>query len=325
MTFGPAISPAHLLVIIQSEFIYQSAPFPSCHASTICETTRGEYLVAWFGGTAESNPDVAIYTSKWRGKSWSPPILTAQGFDDNDRRLACYNPVLFQPSNGPLLLFYKVGKGPQTWWGMMMMSNDRGETWSSPTKLPKGIYGPIKNKPFELKDHTLLCPSSTEDHGWQVHFEFTSDFGKSWTRTEAINDPSVIGAIQPSIIVLKDKTLRSVGRTQQGFVFFTDSKDHGRTWSPMALTNAKNPNSGLDAITLRDGRHLMIDNDTLTGRSPLNVFISDDGTTWNNVLTLEKDPGEYTYPSLIQAKDGTVHVVYTWRRQRIKHVVLKVS
>jgi len=222
------------------------------------------------------------------------------------------------------MLFYKVGKGPQTWWGMLMTSKDHGITWSEPTRLPAGIFGPIKNKPFELPDHTLLCPSSTEDHGWQVHFELTKDFGKSWTRTQPINDGKQIGAIQPSILRLKDKTLRAVGRTQQGYVFATDSRDQGKTWSPLMLTNVRNPNSGLEAITLRDGRHVMIDNDTPNGRTPLNVFVSSDGSTWNNVLTLESEPGEYSYPSLIQAQDGNIHVVYTWRRQRIKHVMLKV-
>jgi predicted neuraminidase len=281
-------------------------------------------LAAWFGGTAESNPDVAVYTARLKNGTWSSPRETAKGFDDQGHRLPCYNPVLFQPSKGPLMLFYKVGKGPQTWWGMLMTSKDHGITWSEPTRLPAGIFGPIKNKPFELPDHTLLCPSSTEDHGWQVHFELTKDFGKSWTRTQPINDGKQIGAIQPSILRLKDKTLRAVGRTQQGYVFATDSRDQGKTWSPLMLTNVRNPNSGLEAITLRDGRHVMIDNDTPNGRTPLNVFVSSDGSTWNNVLTLESEPGEYSYPSLIQAQDGNIHVVYTWRRQRIKHVMLKV-
>ena len=324
VTFGPALLNDLVPTIIRSEFIYESAPFPSCHAATICETRPGEFLAAWFGGTAESNPDVAIYTSKLKKGHWSVPQETARGFDGGGNRLPCYNPVLFQPSRGPLLLFYKVGRGPQTWWGMSMSSKDDGTAWSKLTKLPDGIYGPIKNRPFELPDHTLLCPSSTEDHGWQVHFEFTKDFGHTWSRTEPINDPKQIGAIQPSILVLKDKSLRAIGRTQQGFVFSTDSMDQGKSWSPMILTGVQNPNSGLDAITLRDGRHIMIDNDTPKGRTPLNVFISNDGTNWKNVLALESEPGEYSYPSLIQAHDGTVHVVYTWRRQRIRHVELRV-
>ena len=275
-------------------------------------------------GTAESNPDVAIYTARLKNGKWSPPKETALGFDDQHHRLPCYNPVLFQPSKGPLLLFYKVGKGPQTWWGMMMSSKDHGESWPTPAKLPEGIFGPIKNKPLELPDHTLICPSSTEDHGWQVHFEFTHDFGKTWSRTDPINDGKPIGAIQPAILRLSKSKPRAIGRTQQGFLFTTDSADQGKTRSQLSLTLVQNPNSGADAITLKDGRHLLVKNDSPNKRTPLVVSISTDGSLWKPIATLEYEPGEYSYPSVIQASDGKVHIVYTWRRQRIKHVVLKV-
>ena len=313
-----------LLGILSSEFIYESAPFPACHASTICETQRGEFLAAWFGGTAESNPDVAIYTAHLKNGKWSPPKETALGYDDQHHRLPCYNPVLFQPSSGPLLLFYKVGKGPQTWWGMMMTSKDHGETWSEPTKLPKGIFGPIKNKPFELPDHTLICPSSSEDKGWQVHFEFTKDFGQTWTRTFPSYDGHTVQAIHPSILRLDTNTLRAICRTKGGFLFTTDSTDQGKTWTQLQPTQVPNPNSGADAITLKDGRHLLVNNDSPNKRTPLVVSISTDGTVWTPMVTLESEAGEYSYPSVIQASDGKVHIVYTWRRQRIKHVVLKL-
>jgi len=317
-------TPSSPIKVVKSEFIYESAPFPSCHAATICEVKKGEFLASWFGGTAESNPDVAIYTSRWKNGRWSIPSLAARGFDsDSTTRLPCYNPVLFKPSKGPLLLFYKVGRGPQTWWGMLTESKDNGQSWSQPVRLPNGIYGPIKNRPIELDDHTILCPSSTEENGWRVHFELTKDFGKTWSKTEPLKDGKTIGAIQPSILVLKDKVLQAVGRTQQGFVFTTRSKDKGKSWEPVSLLDVPNPNSGLDAITLRDGRHLMVNNNTPKGRTPLNVLLSKDGVHWETVLTLEDQPGEYSYPTAIQASDGTIHVVYTWNRKLIRHVVLK--
>ena len=282
-------------------------------------------MAAWFGGTAESNPDVAIYTARLKRGHWSAPVLTAVGLDkDGSTRLACYNPVLFQPSAGPLLLFYKVGRGPQTWWGMMAESKDHGETWSKPTPLPDGILGPIKNHPLQLKDGTLICPSSSEDHGWKVHFEFTKDLGKTWTRTKDIPTEGKIEAIQPSILTANDGSLKAVGRTKQGFLFSTSSPDLGQTWSPIKLLDVPNPNSGADATTLKDGRFILVNNNTPNGRTPLNVLISDDGTHWKTILTLEDGPGEYSYPTVIQASDGRVHIVYTWNRKRIKHVVLKV-
>jgi len=303
--------------VVKSEFIYEQAPFPSCHASTIAETGRGRLVAAWFGGTAESNPDVAIYVSRWDGRRWSVPAKAAEGGG-----FPCYNPVLFQPKKGPLLLFYKVGPGPAKWWGMMTTSVDGGKSWAAPTRLPEGILGPIKNKPVALPDGTLLCPSSSEDQGWRVHFEFTRDLGKTWEATPAVNDGKQIGAIQPSVLFLGGSRLRAVGRTRQSKLFVVDSDDLGRTWGAMRLLDTANPNSGTDAVTLRDGRFLLVYNDTPKGRTPLNVAISDDGLHWKPVLVLEDAPGEYSYPAVIQTSDGLIHITYTWQRKRIKHVVL---
>jgi predicted neuraminidase len=88
------------------------------------------------------------------------------------------------------------------------------------------------------------------------------------------------------------------------------------------LTTLPNPNSGTDAVTLRDGRQLLVYNHTGQGRSPLNVAISRDGRNWEAALVLESEPAEYSYPAVIQTSDALVHVTYTWRRQRIKHVTI---
>ncbi|MDR3692337.1 MAG: exo-alpha-sialidase [Fimbriimonas sp.] len=309
--------------IVSSEFIYESAPFPSCHASTVVETASGELVAAWFGGTHESHPDVAIYVSRREHGRWTPPAMAADGTADG-RRYACYNPVLFQPSHGPLMLFYKLGTGPRTWWGRLCTSPDDGRTWSAPEDLPHGILGPIKNKPIEVAG-AILCPSSSEDLGWRVHFESTRDLGKAWTRTEPVNDGREIGAIQPSLLPLGNHRIRAIGRTQQGRMFAVDSPDDGVTWGPMRLIDVSNPNSGTDAVRLRDGRFLLVYNDSRTHRTPLDVAVSKDGETWRPVLKLETEPGEYSYPAVIQSSDGLVHVTYTWQRRRIRHVVIDPS
>jgi predicted neuraminidase len=240
--------------------------------------------------------------------------------------------VLFQPTNGPLLLFYKVGPSPAKWWGMMTASTNDGQTWSAPVRLPAGILGPIKNKPVQLANGDILCGSSTEgDGGWRVHFERTQDFGKTWTATSPVNDGKTIGAIQPSILFLKNGSLEAVGRTRNDKVFQAISGDGGLTWGEMSLLDLPNPDSGTDAVTLRDGRQLLVYNHNIRtgshnkGRSPLNVALSDDGLTWHPVLVLEDDPDApsgFAYPAVIQARDGLVHITYTWERKRIKHVVL---
>ena len=57
-------------------------------------------------------------------------------------------------------------------------------------------------------------------------------------------------------------------------------------------------------------------------RTPLNVAWSADGKSWNPWLVLENTPGEFSYPAIIQSRDGLVHITYTWNRKKIKHVVV---
>jgi len=308
---------------VLSEFIFSSekVPFAQCHASTIAEA--GDHLVAaWFGGTAERNPDVGIWLSRFEHGQWSFPVEVANGKQADGSRFACWNPVLFQPRTGPLLLFYKVGPSPSKWWGMLTRSADGGVAWSEPKRLPMGILGPIKNKPVELSNGEILCGTSTENHGWQVHFERTKDLGQTWEATVPINDGKEFGAIQPSILFHNEGRLQAIGRTKQGKIFEAWSQDGGKTWSQMRATVLPNPNSGIDAVTLQDGRQLVVYNHTTRGRSPLNVAVSQDGQAWEAALVLENEPGEYSYPAVIQTRDGLVHITYTWKRVRIKHVVV---
>lgn len=315
--------------VIKSEFIYETAPFPECHASTIAES-KGTLIAAWFGGAKEGKPDVGIWLSWLENGKWSTPVEVANGVESPEKRYPTWNPVLHQPKSGPLLLFYKVGPSPSTWWGMMMTSTDGGKTWTKPTRLPDGIAGPIKDKPVELANGELLCPSSTEDKGWRVHFERTSDQGKTWTRTEPINDGKEFGVIQPTVLFHKGGKLQALMRSRQGKVIESWSDDNGKTWSKLQATSLPNPNSGIDGVTLKDGRQLLVYNHAITppgkwgDRAPLNVAISEDGKTWKAAAVLEPGPpeAEYSYPAVIQTAEGMVHITYTWNRKKIKHVVI---
>jgi predicted neuraminidase len=311
--------------VVNSEFIFETAPFPSCHASTIAET-KGGLVAAWFGGTREGAPDVGIWLSRHVDGKWTAPVEVANGVRADGQRFACFNPVLFQSPKGPLLLFYKSGGHPNGWAGFLKTSEDNGATWSAAAPLPEGFVGPVKNKPVLMPDGSLLCGSSIESpekpSKWQVQFERTPDWGKTWTKTGFLNDGLNISAIQPSILFAGGNRLVAIGRTRQSHIFRITSDDGGKTWSEMTLTELPNPNSGTDAVTLRDGRHLLVYNHTTKGRSPLNVAVSTDTQTWQAALVLENDPGEYSYPAVIQTADGLVHAVYTWKRQRIKHVVI---
>lgn len=311
----------------ESGFVFETAPFASAHASTIVDTRDG-LVTAWFGGTREGAADVGIWLSRRVKNDWTPPIEVATGAQPDGGRYPCWNPVLFELPGTGLMLFYKVGPSPAGWWGMVRTSRDGGRTWSDARRLPDGVLGPIKNKPVLLPDGTLLAPSSTESterpSTWRVHFERSTDGGVSWTAAlpSMSADGSRIDAIQPSILVHPGGKLQAVGRTRSERLFETWSADGGRTWTPISLTALPNPNAGIDAVTLRDGRHLLVYNHTAQGRSPLNVAISGDGKTWDAALVLENEPGEYSYPAVIQGSDGLVHITYTWKRQRIKHVAI---
>lgn len=313
-------------------FSLDDRPTPSCHASTIAETPRG-LIAAWFAGTNEKNPDVTIRVARFEDGRWLPSQLVADGSEGEDQDYACWNPVLFQPADGPLLLFYKVGPSPDTWWGMLTTSDDHGLTWSPPRRLGEDpaighLLGPVKNKPIRRADGALLCPSSSEHDGWRVHFEISPDLGRTWRVVGPINDGTEFSAIQPSILTYPDGRMQVLCRSRQGVLTTSWSKDAGETWGPLTATELPNPNAGTDAVTLKDGRQLLVYNHTTrsTGnRRMLNVAVSADGTSWTPVLTLENSPGEYSYPAVIQSSDGLVQITYTYQRKSVKHVTVDPS
>ena len=316
--------------IVKSEFIYQpnEVSFPSCHASTIAETPDG-LVAAWFGGTAERDKDVEIWISKLTSGNWSKPVSVANGIQHKDLRYPTWNPVLFYHEN-KLYLFFKVGPSPADWWGEYIISKDNGVSWSRQIRLPEEILGPIKNKPVLLKNGELICPSSSEKNGWTVHMEITPDFGKTWEKTEPLNHTKKQEAIQPTVLIHPGGKLQQLCRSKNQFILTSWSTDNGRNWSEMKPTSLPNPNSGIDAVSLKNGQFLLVYNhikptEKWGSRNLLNLAISDDGIHWEAALMLENDPnidGEYSYPAIIQTSDGLVHIVYTWNRKLIRHVVV---
>lgn len=314
-------------------FIYDKASFKSCHASTIVETPRG-IAAAWFGGTHEKHKDVEIYFSRKIESGWTSPVSIANGIQHASKRYPCWNPVLFQVPDGQLILFYKVGPDPSHWWGEMKESYDGGLTWTEGRRLPEDVLGPVKNKSVLLSDGRLLCPSSKEteigqeDH-WQVFVEETSDMGKTWKISGPLNDGVKTNAIQPSILSYPDGRLQMLCRSKENRLMSFWSADQGQSWSAIEITDIPNPNSGTDAVSLADGRQLLVYNPTERyegkwggPRSPLSVAISDDGKNWEKVLDLETEPGEYSYPAVIQSSDGTIHITYTHQRSKVAYVTL---
>ena len=314
--------------IILREFIAATPPTPQSHASTLVETPTG-LVAAWFGGKQERDPSVGIWLSRHVQGHWTAPVEVANGARLDGHREPTWNPVLFLPRHGPLMLFYKVGPDPQHWRGMLKTSDDNGEHWSPAHALPVGMLGPVKDKPVQLADGTIVSPSSAELGRWTIHFELSADGGATWQSSKAVPNPGGIEAIQPSLLQWPHGKLQAIGRTKQDRLFTTWSTDGGHTWSALKLLDVPNPNSGIDAMVLADGRACLVYNPTThgkdwwDGRGTLAVAVSADGEHWKRVLTLERSPGaEFSYPAIIQAHDGLIHITYTWKRLRIAHVVI---
>lgn len=313
--------------VVTSEFIYETAPFPSCHASTLLEVAPGHILAAWFGGTDEGEPDVAIWISHRKDGKWSAPVEVAR-----HDGVPCWNPVLWKDNqNGEIQLWYKAGTSPETWSGYIRRSTDGGANWSARELLPAGILGPVRSKPYQLEDGTLLCGSSAESYmAWGVWCEITADGGKSWSKGSPINvEGNLHGVIQPSIFQSGEGRLRMLMRARPsiGKLCQSDSTDGGKTWTPAVPTALLNPNAGADAVNIDPNNVALIYNPTTRtegGRALLNIGLSKDGgDTWKDVVSLENDPGhEYSYPAIIFTSDGMLAATYTWRREKVRFVLL---
>ena len=256
---------------LQKEFIFTRAPFSSSHASTIVELKNGEYEAAWFGGTAEGNPDVAIWAARRTATGWSAPVELAR-----EPGVPTWNPVLFHAKSGRLWLYYKFGPSYTWWTAGRRHSDDEGRSWSPIEHLPAGIYGPIRVKPLVLPSGEIVSGTSVESYSsWAAWIELSHDDGVSWTRTGPITlpqleasaqkptDPSGAlagpeGIIQPVVVPFGGKHLRLYARSS----------------------------SQIDAVRRRDSRIVLIYNDTASGRTPLNLAVSADGDHFRNFSTL---------------------------------------
>lgn len=145
----------------------------------------------------------------------------------------------------------------------------------------------------------------------------SDDGGMTWRTTAPLLGG---GNIQPALARRRDGTWVAFMRDNgpaPGRVMESESRDNGSTWSPVRDGVIPNPGAGVDVVVLRDGRWLFVGNDLEDGRRRLVAMLSEDeGRTWGIRRAIEDDApgrlaGRYHYPSVIQARDGTVHVTYS--------------
>lgn len=308
------------------DFVFgDDRPFQSCHASTVAVTKDGTVLCAWFGGTKEKDPDVAIWLSRFSGEAWSAPEKVAK-----INGTAHWNPVLFSPDGGRVYLFFKVGPEIPDWQTYWQQSDDGGKTWSTATELVAGDHGgrgPVRNKPIVLSDGAWLAGASTEQGAWLPFADRSEDLGKTWTRSKNFEIvPSELrgrGAIQPTLLEFAPGQVTALMRSQGGRVWQTDSADGGKTWSKVVASDLPNNNSGVDAALLPDGRAWIVYNPVGQNwgvRSPISIAESKDrGKSWQRLVDLDdEDMKEFSYPAIVAGPDGGVVISYTWKRERIR-------
>jgi predicted neuraminidase len=286
----------------------------------------GSILAAWFGGTAEANPDSSIRISHRRDNTWTPPRKMPRVSGKPH-----WNPVLFLAPDNTLRLYFKAGDWPSTWSTWLTTSRDDGATWTQPTPLENTDNrpcGPVKNKPVILHDGTWLAPNSVETtKEWDAFVDISTDGGFTWSHSQMVpidhDTFPGLGIIQPTLWETRPGHVHMLLRSSAARVCRSDSTDGGRTWSPVRQTGMPGPNSGLDLAQLADGALALVFNPvadhSFGSRSPLTIALStDNGETWPRRLDIETQRGaEFSYPAIIALRNGDIAITYTWKRQRI--------
>lgn len=308
---------------------------PLAHCATLAELSDGSLLTAWFGGTFETAPDVVILASHYDvvRAVWSPPrvIVEVPGH-------SLGQPVFLVRPDGELWLFFVVIMGqeeasappPSSSRNLMppladwtsaqphwQRSVDGGQTWQDPEPLLDYPGLMFRSRPLILPGRIIL--PMYDENTWESRMLISDDDGRSWRLTEPITTPP--GNIHPCLVQRSDGRLLAYLRTggEGGFIWRTESADGGETWAAPAPTSLPNPNSGIDLLRSQSGGFVLAFNDSVRYRTPLCVALAEEDEVWRWRRTLEDAPAEFSYPTLLQTEDGTIHIVYTYKREHIHH------
>lgn len=311
-------------------------PQASAHAATLAELPDGRIAAAWFAGSEEGARDVAIHFSLFDGKQWLPPtpIITREQTQHDTARLVrkLGNPVLAVDWQGHLhLWFVSVGYGG--WAGSSInhaLSTDAGKNWGAVEKL---ITSPFWNVSTLVRTPPLAL-NNGHSAGWGLpaYHEFAAKRSE-WLRLDArgqvrdkVRLPASQRTLQPAVAALDTKRavalMRDTGPDNRLRISATN--DGGRNWDDARATPLPNPNAAVALLRLADGRLLLAYNPQTANRDKLALSLSrDEGATWTAPKLVEDSAGgEFSYPALLQARDGMVHLAYTWQRKTIKHLAL---
>lgn len=313
-------------VAFASELVFEKIPFAAAHhCSTLCQAANGDLLCLWYGGSYESADDQVLFLARKKpeAKNWSEPQVLARSATQPPG-----NGVIFRDTSDRLWIVWGRMEGSRpmrrgSGWDrcrlMQRTSTDQGVTWSDDRPMfAEELWCVPRNPPARLDDGTLVLP--VEGNQGKVEgsrFLTLAPGSDTWQ-----SGGFTAGGSQPAVVQRRDKSLLALMRHSRNITQI-ESRDAGRTWTDAVATPLKNPDSGITMTRLANGHLVLVYNDSQTSRTPLSIVRSlDEGQTWEKPLQLESNPGEYSYPCIIQTADGKIHVSYTYRRYAIKHVEL---
>jgi predicted neuraminidase len=293
--------------------------FASCHAAYLTEMPNHELWVTYFGGSAEKAIDVGSYLSikPISGGSWASPRL----FKKVEQKSTGTSHLFIAPDQSEMWRFYNLmnGKGWSTCSIVRERSYDLGTTWSAPDYIRKMWGYCTRGKVLVLDNGDYLFPLHREFFMYQGYVLISTNKGQSWKKYGPIKTPK--GALEPSIIQLKDGSLLCALRTKEREIYLSRSTDRGHHWSHSVPIGIPNPDSMVELLLLPDGTIVMAHNNTPKNRSYLGVrFSKDNGYTWSDFKAFTDDKTEYSYPSLLYGSDGNIHLVFTAGRKTIRYV-----
>lgn len=317
-------------------FACEDCLVPSVHGANVIETHNGGLLATWFGGSREGAKDVVLWGADFSPQTqhWSTPrkiIGPAETQATLGRHIKTVgNSVLVRELPDALLLYY-VTVSVGGWAGSslnVIQSLDDGKTWTEPKRLITSPFANIstlnKSSPVHFSDGSIGLP---------VYHEFIGKFSEMLRidRNGRILDKSRITygrhSIQPLLIPYAPQSALALMRDTgpaPGQIRISRSEDAGMYWSSDKKSSLPNPDSAVAGLRRPDGSLLLIFNDIEVGRNSLALAVSrDDGNSWKTVRHFEQSrtSEEFSYPYLIRSSNGSMHLLYTWNRKRIRHVV----
>jgi predicted neuraminidase len=323
------------------EAAYLPILYPSSHAANLYQLRNGDILCVWFSGTWEGDSGVGIVMSRLRPGAgrWDPTVLI-----DRREGYSYQNPVLFQEPDGTVDLYHTeqgAGAGEANARVLHLTSHDNGHTWSAPEVLFDTPGAFTRHPMVVLPDGTWVLPLEIANsfgigQGAEKNYsvtEVSSDQGKTWKECMMAGSR---GLVQPTVVQIAPGELLAFLRSRASDFIYRSTSADGCTWTPSVPTQLPNNNASVQMFRLRDGHLVLAFDNSNQLRKPLAVALSvDDGKTWPWVRNLDtgragfgaaeqkpKMPGreEYSYPSIMQSRDGTIYVAYTFRRETIKVV-----